>query len=244
MLPEATWRGRCGGVALVCAAAAASLVSISAASAHAFRVSPVQRLAQVMTEHGVRARPDGHAPVTEILQPRRPLTNERTILPVLGRARGKQGVWWLEVLLPGRPNGHTGWIRQAGTVGATTNWAIVVDLAHRQVQVYRLGRRVHTFEAVVGKPSTPTPHGRFFVEEWFQIIPGHAGGPYAIALSARSNVFQEFDGGPGQIALHGIYGIGGRPGSAASHGCIRLDTTDMSWLGTHIHGGVPVTILS
>ena len=30
-----------------------------------------------------------------------------------------------------------------------------------------------------------------------------AGGPYALATSARSNVLQEFEGGPGQIALHG-----------------------------------------
>ena len=180
MLPRATRRGhRCGG-ALIGATVVATLVPVCSASAHSFRVAPVQRLAQVMTVHGVRARPDGHARVVEVVQPRRPLTNERTILPVLRRARGPQGVTWLQVRLPGRPNGHTGWIRQSGTVGATTKWAVVIDLARREVQVYRLGRRMHTFQAVVGKPSTPTPQGSFFVEEWFQIIPGHAGGPYAL----------------------------------------------------------------
>jgi lipoprotein-anchoring transpeptidase ErfK/SrfK len=202
----------------------------------------VQRLAQVMTPHGVRARPDGHARVIEIVQPLRPLTHERTILPVLAHHRGKQGVAWLKVLLPGRPNGHTGWIKRPGTVGATTRWAIVIHLAQRRVDIYGNGQLTKRFSAVVGKPSTPTPRGRFFVEEWFRVLPGYPGGPYALALSARSDVYQEFEGGPGQIALHGIYRIGGTPGTAVSHGCVRLDSAAMAWLGTHIHGGVPVTI--
>jgi lipoprotein-anchoring transpeptidase ErfK/SrfK len=180
--------------------------------------------------------------VLEVVQPQTPLTSERTILPVLAHQRGKQGVMWLKVLLPGRPNGHTGWIRQPGTVGATTHWAIVIHLSQRKVDVLDSGRLAESFHAVVGKPSTPTPQGRFFVEEWLRIIPGYPGGPFALALSARSDVYQEFEGGPGQIALHGIYGIGGTPGNAESHGCVRLDSPAMAWLGTHIHGGVPVTI--
>jgi Ice-binding-like len=34
------------------------------------------------------------------------------------------------------------------------------------------------------------------------------GGPYALATSDRSDVLQEFDGGPGQIALHGLDNLG------------------------------------
>ena len=227
---------------LPAAAAVLALLGAVPAPAGTDSVARVQRLAQVMTPHGVRARPDGHAPVVEVVQPRRPITNERTILPVLGHQRGKQGVMWLKVLLPGRPNGHTGWIKKPGTVGATTRWSIVIHLSHERVDVFHSGRAAKSFRAVIGKPSTPTPQGRFFVEEWLQITPGYPGGPFALALSARSNVFQEFEGGPGQIALHGIYRIGGTPGTAASHGCVRLDTPAMAWLGTHIHGGVPVTI--
>jgi len=219
-----------------------AMICLVPTPAGAVSVAHVQRLAQVMTPHRVRARPDGHAPVIEVVQPRRPITNERTILPVLAQQRGKQGVLWLKVLLPGRPNGHTGWIEQPGTVGATTRWALVIHLGQRRVDVFRTGRLTESFPAVVGKPSTPTPIGHFFVEEWLRITPGYPGGPFALALSARSNVFQEFDGGPGQIALHGVFGIGGTPGTAVSHGCVRLDSSAMAWLGTHIHGGVPVTI--
>lgn len=227
---------------LTAAAAVLAMLGAVPAAAGTGSVTRVQRLAQVMTPHGVRARPDGHAPVVEVVQPRRPITNERTILPVLGHQRGKQGVMWLKVLLPGRPNGHTGWIKKPGTVGATTRWSIVIHLSHQRVDVFHSGRPAKSFRAVIGKPSTPTPRGRFFVEEWLQITPGYPGGPFALALSARSNVFQEFEGGPGQIALHGIYRIGGTPGTAVSHGCVRLDTRAMAWLGTRIHGGVPVTI--
>jgi len=94
----------------------------------------------------------------------------------------------------------------------------------------------------VGKPSTPTPHGRFFVEESVQMLPGAAGGPYALALSARSNVLQEFAGGPGQIALHGVANLGGTPGTAASHGCVRLANRHIRWLAARVSSGVPVTI--
>jgi lipoprotein-anchoring transpeptidase ErfK/SrfK len=102
---------------------------------------------------------------------------------------------------------------------------------------------VRTFRAVVGKLSTPTPTGRFFVEETVQLGQSDAGAPYALALSARSGVFQEFEGGPGQIALHGTRNIGGVLGSGESHGCIRLDTRAITWLATWVAPGSLVTIL-
>jgi lipoprotein-anchoring transpeptidase ErfK/SrfK len=94
----------------------------------------------------------------------------------------------------------------------------------------------------VGKPSTPTPTGRFFVEETVQMAPGHPGGPFALALSARSNTLREFEGGPGQIALHGRNNLGGMLGTAASHGCVRLATASIDWLAARIGPGTPTTI--
>src|SRR4029077_2464322 len=153
------------------------------------------------------------------------------------------GLRWLQVRLPGRPNGSTGWIRQRATVESTTRWHVVVDLSRRQVTVYLAGRPVRIVKAVVGKPSTPTPRGEFFVEEAIQLRAGDVGAPFAPALSARSDVLQEFDGGPGQIALHGLANVGGIPGSAVSHGCIRLDSDTLLWLVARIGPGVRVTIL-
>jgi lipoprotein-anchoring transpeptidase ErfK/SrfK len=123
-----------------------------------------------------------------------------------------------------------------------TGWSIVVKLAHRRLLVYRYGGLDRSFAVVIGKPSTPTPTGRFFVEETFRMVSSEPGGPVALALSARSNALQEFEGGPGQIALHGRDGLGGTLGAAESHGCIRLATASIEWLGAHIAAGTPIRI--
>lgn len=172
----------------------------------------------------------------------RPITGERTVLPVVAETTDTQGALWLDVLLPGRPNSHTGWIEASIVTLTVTDWQVFVHLSTRQVVVYSGGHVVRTFLAVVGKPSTPTPAGHFFVEETVPLGPQGSGAPFALALSARSNALTEFDGGPGQVALHGIANIGGTPGTAVSHGCVRLDTADTTWLGDHISSGVPVTI--
>jgi lipoprotein-anchoring transpeptidase ErfK/SrfK len=207
-------------------------------------VKPTQKLAALRSAHETFSKPARDSTPLELVQARRPLTGERTVLPVLGHSTGADGVAWLHVRLPGRPNGHAGWIRQRATVASTTSWHIVVDTSRRRVIVYRNGRQVRIVKAVVGKPSTPTPRGEFFVEEAIELRAADVGAPFALALSARSNVLQKFDGGPGQIALHGLANIGGVLGSAVSHGCVRLDNDVMRWLVIRIGPGVPVTITS
>jgi lipoprotein-anchoring transpeptidase ErfK/SrfK len=135
-----------------------------------------------------------------------------------------------------------GWISRAGTKLEYTAWRLVINTSDRRVRVYDAGRLVRTFSTVVGAPSTPTPVGDFFVEESVALKPSAVGYPYALALSARSNVIQEFAGGPGQIALHGLDNVGGTPGTAVSHGCLRLATGDIKWLASHIDPGVPVVV--
>jgi lipoprotein-anchoring transpeptidase ErfK/SrfK len=228
------------GLAAVC------LLGFTAGSAVAAgvpaRVQATQQLAVLSTAHGVHQEPEAGSPQTELVPATRPLTGEPTTLPVVGALTGADGVRWLRVMLPGRPDGSTGWIAEQGTRETTTNWHLVVDLAARRVRAYRDGHVARTFQAVVGKPSTPTPTGEFFVEETLQMPAGEAGGPFALALSARSNVLQEFEGGPGQIAVHGRDDLGGTLGTAASHGCIRLATASIDWLATRIGPGTPVTI--
>lgn len=228
-------------VAVGASCAAASPVSAAGASQRA--THPTQRLVIIERAHRVLSKPDGRSTRIAKVRERRPITGGRTVLPVLGTTTGKDGRVWLHVMLPGRPNGHTGWISSRFTRNARTAWRLVVDTSARRVTVYRSGRAVRRFRAVVGKRSTPTPHGRFFVEETVQLGPTRVGAPFALALSARSNVLQRFDGGPGQIALHGLGNVGGVPGTAASHGCLRLDTRSISWLAARIGPGVPVTII-
>jgi hypothetical protein len=198
-----------------------------------------QPLVVVQQGHVARSRPNRRAHRIEYVAARRPLTGVRTILPVLGNAKRRR---WVRVRLPGRPNSHSGWIRTAHTRRTSTLWRLSLDLASRRVTVRLAGRVKRRFSAVIGTPSTPTPRGRYFVEEGVALASWHAGGPFALATSARSNVLQEFEGGPGQIALHGTAGLAGALGSASSHGCIRLSTGAISWLARRVGGGVPLTI--
>jgi hypothetical protein len=205
-------------------------------------VQATQELAVLLTAHGAHREPGAGSPQVLFVPADRPITGEQTTLPVIGHATGTGGVQWLQVMLPGRPDGSTGWIAQDGTRELMTGWRILVDLAARRLRVYRDGHTMRTFQAMIGKPSTPTPTGQFFVEETVQMPVGHPGGPYALALSARSNVLQKFEGGPGQIAIHGLDDLGGTLGAAESHGCVRLATASIDWLAAHIDPGTPVKI--
>jgi lipoprotein-anchoring transpeptidase ErfK/SrfK len=228
------------GLAVV---AAASAGGAAAPSASAGKPPPTQELALLLKSHRAVSSVHVRPAWVRTVHRSRPITGGQTVLPVLGHTTTRGGrVHWLRVMVPGRPNGMKGWIKRRGTVRTATSWRLVVRTSSRQVLVYRRGRFVRSFAAVVGKPSTPTPHGRFFVEESVRMLPGSAGGPFALALSARSNVLQEFEGGPGQIAMHGVANLGGTPGTAVSHGCVRLANRNISWLAARIGPGVRVGI--
>jgi len=222
-----------------CVVPAALMSAGSAASARTLvaSVKPSQALVTLLSVREARSGASSLSPAVGLIPPTTPITGERTTLPVLAR-HGR----WLKVELPGRPNGHTGWILDTATHRSFTDWHLVVDTSLRRVTVYLAGRPVRVFQAVVGKPSTPTPAGEFYIEESIALRAGDVGAPFALALSARSDVLQEFDGGPGQIAVHGLRNVGGVPGTAVSHGCVRLDDSAMRWLVARVGPGVPVTI--
>jgi lipoprotein-anchoring transpeptidase ErfK/SrfK len=222
--------------------ALASVLAPATAGAAAPRVAVTQPLVILLGDHVAHASASTGARVIEPVAGVRPLTKVRTVLPVMGLVTGKDGNRWYHVRLPGRPSGHTGWILADQTIRSSTEWRIVVDVSDRHVEVYRDGIAVRGFSAVVPKPSTPTPYGEFFVEESEKIAAHDVGGPYALAISARSDIFQEFEGGPGQIAIHGTNGLSDPLGSAASHGCIRLAPGAVTWLAKRIGAGVPVTV--
>lgn len=234
------------------AATAACALALAPVCASAARAVPApaahQEIAAVLDAHVARDRPDERGGAVARVAAHRPITGARTRLPVIDRRTDGQGRPWLLVRLPGRALGQAappraGWIRAAGTRASTTPWHVVVDLEARHVIVFRAGRRARSYWAIVGAPATPTPRGSFFVEENVRLPAGRAGAPFALATSARSRVYQEFDGGPGQIALHGLRNIGGQLGMRVSHGCVRLGDGSVAWMAAHIAPGVPVTIV-
>jgi lipoprotein-anchoring transpeptidase ErfK/SrfK len=228
---------------LLAAVASAGLIAPAQAAVPAVPTVPVtQPLVILLQDHVAHASASRSARVIEPVAAVRPLTKVRTVLPVMGAVMGKDGNRWVHVRLPGRPSGHTGWILADQTIRSSSEWRIVVQVSTHSVTVYRDGFAVRAFQAVVPKASTPTPYGQFFVEEGLAISPPGVGGPFALAISARSDIFQEFEGGPGQIAIHGTDGLSDPLGSAASHGCIRVSPSAITWLARRIGAGVPVTV--
>jgi lipoprotein-anchoring transpeptidase ErfK/SrfK len=202
----------------------------------------------LLAAQSVRSGPTTGDAVVAHVKAHGTMTRARTVLPVLGQSIDSTGGSWLQVRLPGRTlkgtqPPATGWISTANTRASATDWHLVVNRRARSVTAYNNGRRVRSYKAIVGKSSTPTPRGEFFVEENVRLPGGRSGAPFALATSARSKVFQEFEGGPGQIALHGLTHVGGTLGTAVSHGCVRLANRSISWLAARIKPGDPVTIV-
>lgn len=235
-----TRRGFAVSVALWAAVSAPAAAATPAGAATP--VERAQEVAGLVRPHIAYARPTTGSRRLGRVPARTPITRVRTVLPVIGHAVDAGGRAWLRVRLPWRPNGLTGWIAQRATVLSHARWHLVVSVANRRVVAFRDGRRVRSFSAIVGKRSTPTPRGAFFVEEAVRLRRHDAGAPFALATSARSEVLQEFAGGPGQIALHGVRNIGGRLGTAVSHGCVRLSTRAITWLVKRVDAGTPLTI--
>ena len=144
-----------------------------------------------------------------------------------------------------RPNRAAAWISADRVVLRPTRWRVEIDVGARLVTALRDGRPVRRFRAVVGAPGTPTPRGRFAIYEIArQPDPFGFLGPVALHLTAHSDVLDNFGGGPGRVALHGRGGASllDPLGSAASHGCIRVDSGQAAWLAGKVRPGVPVTI--
>jgi lipoprotein-anchoring transpeptidase ErfK/SrfK len=148
---------------------------------------------------------------------------------------------WYHVQLPLKPNGVTGWVRAADVVLAAVTTRVVVDLSDRTVTLFDRGRLVFSARAAIGSSETPTPVGRFYVNQ--RLVPDDASGPFgpgAIGISAFSEVLTGWTQG-GPIAIHGT----NRPdliGAAVSNGCIRVRNDLLQQLFDRTRAGTPVTV--
>lgn len=150
---------------------------------------------------------------------------------------------WLRVQLPVRPNGTTGWVFATTVSQYETPYRVVVQRCAKRVTVFRNGMKVWSKPSAVGKPSTPTPTGSFYVDFVAPMRAGGAYGPYLVSIAGFSNVLHQFGkNGIGQIAIHGT----NKPssvGHAASNGCMRLHNADLRELVKFLPEGSPVTIV-
>ena len=149
---------------------------------------------------------------------------------------------WLQVLLPGRPNGATGWVQSDQVELRRVLQEVRVDLAARTLQVLVDDAVILTTPVSVGEPGTPTPPGRFSLTD--KLDTGDVDGPYgpfALGLSARSDSLTEFAGGDAQVGIHGTNDPSSI-GRAASHGCIRVPNDVARQLSDLLPLGTPVIV--
>jgi RNA polymerase sigma factor (sigma-70 family) len=151
---------------------------------------------------------------------------------------------WLQVLLPERPNGSTGWISSDAVSLVTYDYKIVVELGAHRITAYQ-GTDVMLSEPIgVGTAEAPTPGGLYYITDLFQ--PADPTGPYgayAYGLSGHSDVLYDFGGGDGQFGIHGTNDPAGL-GHDVSHGCIRMSNAGITRLAAALPLGVPVEILA
>jgi len=149
----------------------------------------------------------------------------------------------VEVRIPGRPNGRTGWVAVDDVDITWTNYRVRIDLSARTLTLYDSGEVVFESTVAIGTEAHPTPTGRTYLAETL-VNPDAGGlyGPYALGLALWSETLTEYAGGDGQVAIHGT----DRPdllGREVSHGCIRVHNDVIRELAGRLPLGTPVDIV-
>jgi hypothetical protein len=169
-------------------------------------------------------------------------------LLVLGSARAPDGRCWVKVRLPGRPNAATGWVARRRVLLRPTPWRLEVWLGRPALAIARRGDRVAPCRVGGGAPTPPTPRGLFSIVNVWSGDPDAFTGSWVLGLTAHSDVLRHFEGGSGEVGIHGRGGSSllDPLGSAASHGCIRMANRAIDQLvrivGRRNLPGIPVYV--
>lgn len=153
---------------------------------------------------------------------------------------------WLKIQLPERPNGKTGWVRAADVERSSSPWRMVLKLSETRLYVYKDGEEVWNAPVGIGKDTTRTPTGSYFVAVIEE--PGPAGyGPIVLNLNAHSEDIESWQGsGDAITAFHGPFGaeeLIRSGGGKVSNGCVRMLPEDQIKM-KGITLGSPVDILA
>ncbi|MGH3828198.1 MAG: L,D-transpeptidase [Pseudonocardiaceae bacterium] len=127
---------------------------------------------------------------------------------------------WVQVLLPSRPNGSTGWITDIGLDRAITPYLIRVHLRSLTMELFNGGQRLGEWTVGTGKESAPTPAVRTFLLGSFSDT-AQRYSPLILPLGTHSPTLNSFGGGPGTVAIH-TWPTANVFGTRSSDGCIRV----------------------
>jgi hypothetical protein len=151
-----------------------------------------------------------------------------------------RGIAWLHIRIPMRPNGRTGWVPADMLTGLNVvRTQLVINRSTLRATLYKAGRRIWRAPVGVGKASTPTPSGKFYVRE---LLRGDGGlyGTWAFGTSAYASISDWPNGGV--VGVHGTNQPGLIPGRP-SHGCVRMRNVNISRLRRLMPIGTPIQIL-
>jgi hypothetical protein len=160
---------------------------------------------------------------------------------VLASVVDERGTVWIHVRLPQPPNNVTAWVvRSALGDLHVVHTKLVVNRRTLRVRLYDHGHEIFQARVGVGKPSTPTPAGSFWIREKFRVGGSPLYGARAMGTAAYSRTLTDWPGG-GIVGLHGTSEPGLIPGRP-SHGCIRLRNRDIKRLYALTPVGTPLLI--
>lgn len=149
---------------------------------------------------------------------------------------------WVDVRTSLRPSGTTGWVPRSAlsSFHRVDTW-LIVDKRSLRANLIRDGKVIFSAPVGIGKPSTPTPSGSFYIRDRLSgFASGSIYGPLAFGTSARSPVLTDWPGGA-VVGVHGTNEPNLIPGRV-SHGCVRMRDADILRLGRLMAVGTPVTI--
>ncbi len=200
--------------------------------------------ARIMIRTKAWSRPGNRGRVRTTLQTQSTWAKGPQHLLVLNSAQVK-GRTWIKVRLASRPNAASAWIPANRARVVRNPWRVLISRGDRKVTVFKSGKPVVRFRSVIGAPETPTPKGLFAIYEKVRQVPSNGFlGPFALHLTAHSNVLDNYGGGPGRVAIHGRDGLSllDPLGTARSHGCIRVNNSRIRFLAKKLPLGTPVRI--
>jgi lipoprotein-anchoring transpeptidase ErfK/SrfK len=184
----------------------------------------------------VRARPHGR--VVARLGSRTEFGSPQTV----GVVKRRGG--WLAVVTTELPNRTLGWVdpRESPLRLTRTRKSLELDLSRRRLVLRRGDRVLRRMTVGIGRPSSPTPTGRFAVTDK---LAGARFGQYygccIIALSAHQPRLPSGWRGGDRVAIHGTNDPGsiGVPSSA---GCPHARDADLRFLLSRVPLGTPVFV--
>lgn len=139
----------------------------------------------------------------------------------------------------------------ASTAAVTSTREIVLELGKRQISLRDNGRVLHTWPVAIGDPSTPTPTGRFTVENKVlnPLYQSTSSGKINKKVGPQAPLGDRWIGfkrsGPNQYGIHGTpdawaWTVTSR--AAVSNGCVRMLTPHVRQLFELVEVGTPVIV--